>query len=270
MLQVWTVGVSNTEDFSDLFDDAPEPTPTPVAPTVGIGRKGRPRTRPIYPETRPSAPDPAELVPDETVRAFYQSPEGQRRMRVASTGRGLQVDEKEFYMPVGVSFLAKVLRLNQETVQRRLRTVTPVGNTGTSQNRPVYDFASVVPYLVKPKMDIRTYLRSLNPADMPVSISKVFWEAERIRNKTLLETGEAWRTEDVLEVMSQGNKMISDRIPLIVEGMRDEGLTDDQLAVLERLCDTFRNDVHSAFVEFPKQQSTPSRVSEVGMGIDED
>ena len=163
-----------------------------------------------------------------------------------------------------------MLRLNQETVQRRLQTVTPVGHAGTSQNRPLYDFASVVPYLVKPKMDIRTYLRSLNPADMPTNISKVFWEAERIRNKTLLETGEAWPTDKVLEVMGQVFMMIKDRIPLIVEGLREEGLTDKQLEILQASCDSFQTDLYEALVELPRQQQTPSRIAEVGVGIEED
>lgn len=220
----------------------------------------------IFDET-PAAPPESD---EAKMYAFYQSREGQRKVRMAATGRGHEVNEKEFYMPVGVSFLAKVLRLNAETIQRRLRTVTPVGHAGTSQNRPLYDFASVVPYLIKPKMDIRTYLRSLNPADMPQNISKVFWEAERIRTKALIEAGEAWPTEQVLAVMSQANKMVNDRIPLLIEAMRDEGLTDDQLKKLEAACDQFRNDVHEAYVEFPKQQSTPPHLANVAVGVDDE
>jgi hypothetical protein len=144
-----------------------------------------------------------------------------------------------------------------------------VGHAGTSQNRPLYDFASVVPYLVKPKMDIRTYLRSLNPADMPVNISKVFWEAERIRNKTLLETGEAWPTEKVLEVMGRVFMMIKDRIPLITEGMREEGITDEQMQKLQAACDQFQKDLHEALVELPKVSHTPSRIAEVGVGVED-
>lgn len=233
--------MSEAEDFDNLFDEQPDATPTPAQPSDD----------------------------DAKMREFYQSREGQRRIRMGATGRGHEVAEKDFYMPVGPAFLSKVLRLNPETVARRLRTVSPVGHAGGSQNRPLYDFATVVGFLVKPKMDIRTYLRSLNPADMPTSISKVFWEAERIRNKTLLETGEAWPTEAVLEVMSQGWKMVADRIPLIIEGMREEGLTDDQMKVLETVCDQFRTDLHEALVDLPRKQTTPSRLAEVGIGVED-
>lgn len=257
-----------SDDFSDIFDDVPAPQPQPQSERKRIGR---PRTRPIYPETRPGAPDPAETVSAEKVNEFYRSVEGQRRVRASATGRGLDVPEREFFQPVGTSFLAKVLRLNQETVRNRLVNVTPVGSAGSgSQHRPLYDFASTVPYLIKPKMDIRTYLRSLNPADMPTNISKVFWEAERIRNKTLLETGEAWPTEKVLEVMGQVFMMIKDRMPLITEGMREEGLTDKQLEHLQAACDQFQRDLHEALVELPKVQVTPSRIAEVGVGVEDE
>jgi hypothetical protein len=246
--------MSDDTDFDALFDDEPQSAPTP-----------RRRVKATYPEVKEDTP-----VEDADMYAFYQSAEGQRQIRMASTGRGHAVDEKKFYMPVGVSFLAKVLRLNAETVQRRLRTVTPVGHAGTSQNRPLYDFASVVPYLVKPKMDIRTYLRSLNPADMPQNISKTFWEAERIRTKALIEAGEAWPTDKVLQVMGQVFMMIKDRIPLITEGMREEGITDDQMQKLQAACDQFQKDLHEALVELPKQQATPPHLANVAVGVEDD
>lgn len=250
------------DDFDDIFGTA---TTSPPAPAEPAPRRGRPRTRDIYPEVQ------AETEAEEAkTREFYASREGQRRIRAAASGRTEAFNEKDFYQPVSVTFLSKVLRMNLETVQKRLRTVTPVGHAGTAQNRPLYDFVVAVEHLVKPKMNLRTYLRSLNTADMPQNISKAFWEAEHIRNKTLLATGEAWPTEDVIQVMSQANKMVNDRIPLLVEAMREENLTDDQMKKLEAACDQFRNDVHEAYVEFPKQQATPSRLAQVAIGVDDE
>lgn len=250
--------MTDTDDFASIFDDE-----TPEAPQPK--RIGRPRTRDIYPEVKA-----ANEVVEQELRDFYNSREGQRRIRAAATGRLEVFNEKDFYQPVSTSFLCKVLRMNAETVQKRLRTVTPVGHAGTSQSRPLYDFVVAVEHLVKPKMNLRTYLRSLNPADMPQNISKVFWEAERIRTKALVEAGEAWPTESVLQVMSQANKMVNDRIPLLIEAMREEGLTDDQMKKLEAACDQFRNDVHEAYVEFPKSQSTPPHLANVAVGVDDE
>lgn len=245
-----------SDEFDDIFNSTPEPEPK---------RVGRPRTRDIYPEVQ--AANEAE---DQKLRDFYSSREGQRRIRSAATGRLEAFSEKDFYQPVTISFISKVMRMNLETVQKRLRTVTPVGHAGTAQNRPMYDFVTAVEHIVKPKMNLRTYLRSLNPADMPQNISKVFWEAERIRTKALVEAGEAWPTEAVLQVMSQANKMVNDRIPLLIEAMREEGLSDDQMKKLETACDQFRNDVHEAYVEFPKSQTTPPHLANVAVGVDDE
>lgn len=247
------------EDFDDIFSS------TPAAPTQPVKRVGRKRTRDFYPEVQA-----AQEAEAQKMRDYYESREGQRRIRAAAASRLEVFQEKDFYQPVSVTFLSKVLRMNLETVQRRLQTVTPVGHAGTSQNRPLYDFVTAVEHLVKPKMNLRTYLRSLNPADMPQNISKVYWEAERIRTKALIEAGEAWPTEDVIQVMAQANKMVNDRIPLLVEAMREEGLTDDQMKKLEAACDQFRKDVHEAYVEFPKQQSTPPHLAKVAVGVEDE
>lgn len=280
--------MTDPDDFSSMFDETPAPaeavTPQQRTNCNGIGhtgcgvcdactgtpvtpqqRRGRPRTREIYPEVQ--AANEAE---DAALREFYASREGRRRISAAATGRYETFTEKEFFQPVPVSFLSKHLRINAETVRKRLETVTPVGHAGVSQNRPLYDFASVVPYLVKSKMNLRTYLRSLNPADMPVNISKVFWEAERIRNKTMIETAEAWPTENVLEVFGQVFMLIKDRIPLITDALQDAGCNETQVRKLQEMCDQFQNDLHQALIELPKQQSTPSRVADVAVGVDDE
>jgi len=61
-----------TDDFSDIFDDEPTPAPAALQPRIG-----RPRTRDKYPEVQ---------AEQSKMYDFYQSPEGQRRIRMASTG----------------------------------------------------------------------------------------------------------------------------------------------------------------------------------------
>ena len=52
--------------------------------------------------------------------------------------------------------------------------------------------------------------------------------------------------------------------------MREEGLTDDQMKKLEAACDQFRNDVHEAYVEFPKSQCTPPHLAKVAVGVEDE
>lgn len=198
---------------------------------------------------------------------WYASQEGQRAIRKAVAGNML-VQEREFHMPVNQNFLTRVLGFGDTaTVQKRLRKVKPVGYGSGGSRRPLYDFREALEHILKPKMDLATYIKTLNPGDLPNQINKAFWEAERTKNKTLIETGEAWPTSSVLQVLGQVFMMIKDRIPLITENMRDLGLTDSQSKELMAMCDQFREDLHKALIDLPKQQSTLSRVVEVDEGF---
>ncbi|WP_242137033.1 DUF1441 family protein [Sphingomonas sp. TREG-RG-20F-R18-01] len=184
----------------------------------------------------------------------------QAEIRRAGVGQ-TKIPEEDFLMPVSMNFLGRVFRMDPATVRKRLVNCKACGQVGGG--RPVYYFHEAVPYLIKPKMDLATYLRTLNPADMPNSINKVFWEAERIKNKTLIETGEAWPTAKVLEVFGTVFMMVKDRVPLITEGMRDAGLSDEQSRTLAGFTDQFQKDLHEALVALPQQQKTFSRQVEI-------
>lgn len=200
-------------------------------------------------------PTPARAASEDILAMTVRRAE----MRRAAKG-DTKVKLEEFFLPVSQNFLARVLQMDSATVGKRLMHVAPAGVVG---DRKVYNFADAIAFLVKPKMDIATYLRTLNPAHMPNSINKVFWEAERIKNKTLIETGEAWPTPKVLETLGVVFMMIKDRIPLISEGMRDAGLADDQQAKLMEFLDQFQADLHGALVEMPLRRQTYSRQVEI-------
>lgn len=246
-------------DFEDLLGGG---TPEPVK-----RRPGRPTREEAA--ARAAQQAAAEREERTKIEGFYASPEGRRLVAAASTGR-TAIEERELHVPCSINFLARVMRLDPMTVNKRLRKVNPVGYAGSGANkRALYDFADTLPYLLKPKMDIGTYIRTLNTADMPQAISKAYWEAERIKNNVLLETAEAWPTEAVLTVFNQAGMMIKDRIPLINDGMKDLGLNEAQMNKLRELCDQFQADVHAALVDLPKKQKTPSRLAEIDMGIEE-
>lgn len=192
--------------------------------------------------------------------------EAARQAEIKRAGAGhikIKADELRF-LHVSQNWLSDFFDMDPSTVRKRLTKCPPAGMAGG--NRPVYVFQEAVPYLIKPKWDIGAYIKTLNPAELPNSINKVFWEAERIKNKTLIETGEAWSTAKVLEVLGQFFMSVKDRIPLIKEGMRDAGLTDEQNLMLEGFCDQFQADIHLMVQELPTKQRTFSRIVEVDHG----
>lgn len=186
----------------------------------------------------------------------------QAELRAAVTGR-TKISEEEFLLPVSRNFLARVLHMDPMTVKKRLRGLKPAASFGGGGGRDVYYFQEAIPFLVKPKMDIGTYLKTLNPTDMPPSINKTFWEAERIKNKVLIETGEAWHDSQVLDVLGRVFMLIKERIPIIIEGMREAGLTDEQSTKLVGYADQMQSDLYDALVEQPKLHRTQPRRSEL-------
>lgn len=204
---------------------------------------------------------PTNAERDKRLAEAMQSASRQAEIRRAGAGHTKIQAEELKDLPVSQNWLAEFFNMSPDTVKKRLAKCPVAGYVGSG--RPVYIFQDTVSFLIKPKWDIATYLKTLNIGDMPLPISKVYWEAERTKNKTLLETGQAWPTSKVLETLGQVFMMIKDRIPLIREGMRDEGLTDPQSDVLEKLCDQFQRDLHEALVEMPSQQKTFSRQIEL-------
>ena len=229
-------------DFDDLLGGGDEPT----SATSAV-RRGR----------------PTNAEREARMAAALENERHQAEIRRAGKGE-TKVSEEEFLMPCSQNFLARVLRMDPMTVKKRLMSVKPAGTVGNG--RPVYYFHEALPYLVKPKMDIGTYLKTLNPTDMPNSINKTFWEAERIKNKVLLETGEAWHDSDVLEILGVVFMMFKDRIPLITEGMRDLSLSDEQNTALQEFTDQLQKDLHEALVEMPKKRRTLPRLAGINPG----
>lgn len=243
------------DDFESLLG-TDEPVPEDIvadrieAAAASIGRKrgGRPSNE------------------ERAARAEAALADAARQAEIRRAGAGnakIKVDELKF-LPVSQNWLAEFFNMDPVTVRKRLAKCTPAGSVGGG--RPVYLFHEAVPFLIKPKWDIGAYIRTLNPAELPNSISKVYWEAERIKNKTLIETGEAWPTAKVLDVLGDVFMMIKNRMPVITEEMRDAGLNDDQLETLQKLTDQFQADLHASLVEMPARRQSYSRLYDIDPG----
>lgn len=226
------------------FDDLLGGGDSPSADEAPRARRGRPSNEEVA----------RRMAEAERDAAF------QREVRMAGQGKG-QFKPEDFYGLCSQNQIARLMHMDPMTVKKRLERCPIAGTVGN--NRPVYYFHQAIEYIVKPKMDLATYLKTLNPSDMPNAINKVFWEAERIKNKVLLETGEAWASADVLEVFGQVFMLFKDRIPIITEGMRDEGLSDEQYDSLVTYCDQLQADLHEKLVEMPAQRATPPRSASI-------
>lgn len=185
-------------------------------------------------------------------------------LRGAIAGRCF-VEAKTLMLPVTRQFLGEVFQMDPKTVRTRLLKCRVLHSSG---NREVYDFREAVAYLVPPKMDIEQYMRSLDAAKLPNHINKMFWEALSQRLKYMIAAGDAWATEDVLEVFGEVFITIKDRLQLWTETMRERGrLTDDQMALLGTMIEDLQSDLHASLVEIPsRRRSVPVGEKPTGAG----
>lgn len=218
-----------SDDLDALLGD----TPAPTGP-----KRGRPSNA------------------DRAARQAAEQPFTQRELAEATRGM-TKIPLSDFKMPVGLNFLASVFNMDAATVRKRLLLAPTVGLGGG--NRPIYDFKTAVEYLVKPKMDLTTYLATLNPAEMPNSINKAYWESRAIRLKFELAAGQAWATEDVLSVFGTVFMAIKERTKLWVEDLRESGaLDDEQLMKMGQRVDAFQAALHADLIDIPAKRKTRS------------
>lgn len=230
-----------SDDFEALLGGT-EPTPPPK-------KRGRPSN-----EER--ARRAAELAADF---------EHQQEIRRAGSGH-TKINEDEFFLPVSVNFLARVLRMDPMTVKQRLRGLTPVGNVGNGRN--VYYFHDALPYLVKPKMTAEQFAKTLNKADLPPEINKSFWDSQRSRVKYKIEAQEAWETEDVLQVLGDVAMTIKDSLVMVVEELRNRAKLDDyQTQIVTECIDEIRTEIRKKLIELPAKRATGSMHAKPLFGV---
>jgi hypothetical protein len=183
-------------------------------------------------------------------------PEVDALCKAIATGRGAFVDAGDLKRPVTQNTLALIFDMDPATVKKRLLQVRPTRFAGT---RPLYDFKEACKYLVEPVIDLDLYIRSIDVNKLPNLLNKTYWEAKRIRLKYMLEAGDAWHTEDVLEVFGRVAMTIKDRVQMWSENIREAaGLSDDQHAKFRQMVDDMQTDIHAALVAMPGETQTES------------
>lgn len=176
--------------------------------------------------------------------------------------RDLEIGVRENIAGVTITWLASIFRMNRETVQRRLGACPVIRRTVGDQ--PLFDIAQASAFLVKPKIDIADWVRSLRPADLPPYLQSEFWDAQNKRQKWEENAGDLWRTEKVVEVFADVFKTIKETVQLwtdLVE--RKQGLTGEQRALLTQMTDGLQDDLYKKLIEFSKTQQTHNTLAEM-------
>ena len=170
------------------------------------------------------------------------------------------LDLAQVYGGVSAAWLGHVFGMDKNTIKKKLAKCEVAGkNRGT----PLYRIKDAAAWLVPPKVDLMTYIKSLRPQDMPPQLNDSYWSAMGRRQKVLADAKELWRTPDVLDVFGSAAIKIKSTVQLWVDEVdRVHGLSDEQRTMLTRMADGLLSDIHEIFVTAPRERSTFSTITE--------
>lgn len=167
---------------------------------------------------------------------------------------------KQFRAPVSINFLANVFRLDKQTVKKRIAELEPCGKSG---NFDTYDFVEAAPYLVKPKIDAETLLRTMKTQDLPLHLRKEHWAAMRQRQIYEEHAGDLWRTNDVVTVLGELFSLIRNSL-MTFDNVLEKNtiMTAEHRKVLKTLLFDLQEDIYQKILELPEKTKTPSSIKE--------
>lgn len=157
---------------------------------------------------------------------------------------------------VTIAWLAKAFGMEVSTVRKRMADCPPLAKKTSGYTYAIKDAAQ---YLVRPRVDLKQYLRELRPQDLPEQLRPSFWEAEAKRLRVEKAMRQLWYTDDVMAVFAEVFKAIKFTIQLWPDTLeRQTGLSNEDRKALTEMSDQLQEDIFSEMEKLAKERSTPS------------
>ncbi|AWY09501.1 putative terminase small subunit [Ruegeria phage vB_RpoS-V16] len=164
--------------------------------------------------------------------------------------------------PVSITFLADVLQRDKKTVAKRLAGLAPMGHH--RGNIPLYDFRQALEYLVTPRFNAAEAIKKMGTDDLPLGLQKDVWDARLKQQKWMLQAGDLWKTEDVLEVLGETFQRLKTTTQLWIDQLSEgHSLPAEVRTELSRMVDGLQTDLHRSLVEMPKERATRAQLAEI-------
>ncbi len=111
--------------------------------------------------------------------------------------------------------------------------------TGSRNGTEIWTIATVAPYLVKPVGDIETYIKKMQPNDLPKALAKEFWSAIKTRQEVEKASGDLWPTERVVGVIGSLMKLLKMSVRLLTDSVDTQAeLSEAQRRTVKQLGDS--------------------------------
>lgn len=148
--------------------------------------------------------------------------------------------------------IAQLFGTDSKTLPQRMKGILPSGKNRRGYR--VYSIAEAATRIVRPGYEIEEYIRQMSPQELPPLLSKEFWNGQNARTKHEREIGNLWPTERVVEAFSAGLSALRMAILLIQDAIeREDVLTHNQRAAIQKIMDSAINDAREAIVEKMKE-----------------
>ena len=157
------------------------------------------------------------------------------------------------YEGASISQLNIMFGMDNRTVAAKISGLEPCGKRAGA---PIYSVREAAAVLVEPNLDLNqievlsSYVRKLNPTNMPKMLTKEFWSAMRTKQLYEEDAGDLWRTDKVVEVFSDLVKSV--RLPLILAKdaiANVKELTDRDQQIIDQIIDGILEELHDAVVK---------------------
>lgn len=162
------------------------------------------------------------------------------------------------YHGLSINQMSKLFEMDRRDISEKIEKagIKPSGKNGPWD---IYKLKEVMPAVVKPLYDVESYLLRMNPADLPKTLTKEFWAAQRSKQEFDIKAGNLWATEDVVRDVGELLKLVKMSALLMVDSVeRQVELSDKQRAIIKAGMDGMLIDLHKAIVEKFKSRGIPS------------
>lgn len=162
---------------------------------------------------------------------------------------------------VTITWLGQAFTMGRKTVELKLAKC-PVLRTGRGGTR-IYDFRVACQYLVNPVIDLKSYLSSLDPKDMPEQLRSEYWRGRINEQKARLNAGDLWRTEDVEAAFGEIFKLFKETVKLWTDSIEETtGITDEQRETIDELARELLTQIGDSITQYCGSKTTPSQQAE--------
>lgn len=172
--------------------------------------------------------------------------------KAVGLGAKLLDDESRALIYEGASINQLALIFDKRNTDvSRLLAVSKIAPCGERQGYPIYKLGEAAAVLVPPReADVSDVIKNMSPKDLPPALTKEYWAAQHARLKFEEDRGDLWRTDEVIETMSEVYKTLRMSILLMPDQLEKQSqLTDQQRSIVISMIDGVLNDLAESLIE---------------------